>query len=110
MQGIEKKVDKSSTMYTDGFNSYDGLVDWGHRHHYRVHHGADEFVETRTPRNHINGIESFWGYAKNRLVKYQGVAKEGFYLHLTEREFRSNTREQDMYRFTLKEPRKKALN
>ena len=98
MQIIEEKVDKSSTMYTDGFNSYDGLVDGGYRHHYRVHHGADEFVEAENPRNHINGIESFWGYAKNRLVKYQGVAKEGFYLHLTEHEFRSNTREQDIYR------------
>lgn len=75
MQGIEKKADKSSTMYTDGFNSSDGLIDWGHRHHYRVHHGADELVETRTPRTHINGIESFWGYATNRLVNTRGLPR-----------------------------------
>lgn len=110
MQVIEEKVDKGSTMYTDGFSSYDGLVDWGYRHHYRVRHGEDEFVERGNSRNHINGIESFWGYAKNRLVKYQGIAKEDFYLHLKECEFRFNMRGQDMYRYLLKELRKRALN
>ena len=110
MQVIEGKVSKESTLYTDGFSSYDGLVDWGYRHHYRVSHGENEFVELANRRNHINGIESFWGYAKNRLVKYQGVAKEDFYLHLKECEFRFNMRGQDMYRFMLKELRERALN
>ena len=109
-QVIEEKVDKDSTMYTDGFRSYDGLVDWGYRHHYRVHHAENEFVEPANHRNHINGIESFWGYAKNRLVKYQGVAKEDFYLHLKECEFRFNMRGQDMYKFMLRELRNRALN
>ena len=38
-------MDKDSVMYTDGFRVYDGLVDWGYKHHYRVNHGNDEFVE-----------------------------------------------------------------
>ena len=29
---------------------------------------------------HINGIESFWSYAKRRLIKFNGVPKETFYL------------------------------
>lgn len=110
MQVIEGKVDKSSTMCTDGFSSYDGLVDWGYRHHYRVSHGENEFVELSNRRNHINGIESFWGFAKNRLVKYQGIAKEDFYLHLKECEFRFNMRGRDMYKFLLKEFRERPLN
>lgn len=110
MQVIEGKVDKSSTMYTDGFKSYDGLVDWGYRHHYRVRHGENEFVERGDPGNHINGIESFWGYAKNRLVKYQGIGKEEFYYHLKECEFRFNMRGRDMYRFMLRELRERPLN
>ena len=110
MQVIDGKVSKDSTMYTDGFKSYDGLVDWGYKHHYRVSHGENEFVERGNPSNHINGIESFWGYAKNRLVKYQGIPKEDFYLHLKECEFRFNMRGQDVYRFMLKELRKRALN
>ena len=110
LQVIDGKVDKDTVMYTDGFKAYDGLVDWGYKHHYRVHHGKDEFVEKGNPTNHINGIESFWGYAKNRLVKFQGVRKEDFNLHLKESEFRFNMRGQDMYKYLLKEFRNNPLN
>jgi len=37
---------------------------------------------------HINGIEGFWGYAKVRLVKFRGLSKNSFYLHLKECKFR----------------------
>ena len=110
MQVIEGKVSKDSTMYTDGFASYDGLVDWGYRHHYRTRRRENEFVERGNPENHINGIESFRGYAKSRLVKYQGIPKEDSYLHLKEREFRFNMRGRDMYRFMLRELRERPLN
>lgn len=110
MQVISGKVDKDSVMYTDGFRVYDGLVDWGYKHHYRVNHGNDEFVEKGNPGNHINGIESFWGYAKNRLVKFQGVRKEDFNLHLKESEFRFNMRGQDICKILLKEFRNNPLN
>ena len=75
MQVIEGKVDKDATVYTDGFRSYGGLVDWGHKHHYRVNHGENEFVNFDDRSNHINGIESFWGYAKNRLLNFLGNQK-----------------------------------
>ena len=110
MQVINGKVDKNTVMYTDGFRAYDGLVDWGYKHHYRVSHGADEFVEKGNSSNHINGIESFWGYAKNRLVKFKGLKKEDFNLHLKESEFRFNMRGQDMYKYLLKEFRNNPLN
>ena len=109
MQVIEGKVDKNATMYTDGFRSYDGLVDWGYKHHYRVNHGENEFVNFDDSSNHINGIESFWGYAKNRLVKFQGIKKDDFYLHLKECEYRFNMRDQNMYKCLLKEFRKRPL-
>ena len=32
MQVIDGRVDRSPTMCTDGFKSYDGLVDWGCKH------------------------------------------------------------------------------
>ncbi len=110
MQVIEGKVSRDSIMYTVGLASYDGLVDWGYKRHYRVSHGENEFVERGNPGNRINGIESFWGYAKNRLVKYQGIPKEDFYLHLKECEFRFNMRGRDMYRFMLRELRERPLN
>ncbi len=110
MQVTDGKVAKDAIMYTDGFKSYDGLVDWGYRHYYRVNHGDNEFVELANRRNHINGIESFWGYAKNRVVKFQGIMGDDFYLHLKECEFRFNMRCEDMYRFLLAEFRKRPLN
>lgn len=110
MQVIEGKVSKDPIMCTDGFASCDGLVGWGCKHHYGVSHGENEFVERGNPGNHINGIESFWGYAKNRLVKYQGIPKEDFYLHLRECEFRFNMRGRDMYKFMLRELRERPLN
>ena len=107
---IEGKVSKDPIMCTDGFASYDGLVDWGYKHHCRVSHGENGFVERGNPGNRIDGIESFWGYAKDRLVKYQGVPKEDFYPHLKECEFRFNVRGRDMYRFMLRELRERPLN
>ena len=49
---------------------YNGLVDFGYKKHFRVHHGKNEFARGNP---HINGIESFWGYSKNRLVKFTSV-------------------------------------
>ena len=108
--GCVGEASKDSIMYTDGLASCDGLVDWGHKHHCRMSHGENKFVERENPGNRINGIESFWGYAKNRPVKYQGIPKEDSYLHLKECEFRFNMRGRDMYRFMLRELRERPLN
>ena len=40
--------------------------------------------------NHINCIESFWGYTKHRLAKFNGIPKDKFDLYLKETEFRFN--------------------
>ena len=88
---INKKIPKTATLYTDGFKSYDSLVDVGYKKHYRVFHGKNEFAKTdQGVKNHINGIENFWGIAKVRLSKFRGLSKETFYLHLKECEFRFN--------------------
>ncbi|STZ51194.1 putative insertion element transposase [Neisseria dentiae] len=78
----------------------------GYEKHLRVHHGADEFARGA---QHINGIESFWGYAKNRLVKFNGVSKQTFYLHLKKTEFRFNHRHDDLYKVLLKILRNQPL-
>ena len=99
-------------MCTDGLAPLcDGLADWGHRHHYRVGHGESGFVEGGgDPGSRINSTGSLWGYAKSGLVKHQGTPKEGFYLHLKECELRFNMRGRDMYKFMLRELRKRPLN
>ncbi len=93
------KVDLTSTIHTDGFRSYDGIVHMGYQKHYRVQHGQDEFVRGNA---HINGIEGFWGIAKTRLVKFKGMSRSTFYLHLKECEWRFNHRDEDLYQLLLK--------
>lgn len=66
----------------------------------------NEFVNNKS---HINGIESFWGYAKHRLTKFKGLKAEYFDLHLKECEFRFNNRKGNLYKILLKEFREKPL-
>ncbi len=91
----------SSTIYSDCWKAYDGLVDYGAKAHYRVKHSKNEFANGK---NHINGIENFWGYAKHRLAKFKGIKKENFLLHLKEYEFRYNTKttQENLYQKLLK--------
>ena len=100
LQGIIRgHVEVSTVIHSDGWRGYDGLVDIGFDKHFRVNHGNNEFASGERP---INGIESFWGYAKRRLAKFNGVAKHTFYLHLKETEFRFNHRAVNMYLEILK--------
>jgi len=84
---IRSQVVPKSVVYSDSFRSYDGLVLDGFKH-YRINHDK-EFARKR---NHINGIENFWGYAKTKLKKYYGLNRKHFYLYLKEMEFRFNHR------------------
>jgi len=58
---------------------------------------------------HINGIESFWGYAKRRLAKFNGVPAHTFYLHLKETGYRFNHRRGNLYAVLLRMLRKQPL-
>lgn len=103
---IQARVNENSEVFTDGFRAYDGLVDAGYKKHHRVYHNANEFA---TGRKHINGIENFWGLAKTRLVKFRGIHKSTFYLHLKECEFRFNYRHENLYQLLLKIIRNQPL-
>lgn len=92
---VRGRVDLDTVIHTDGWRAYDGLVDLGYEKHYRVHHGDNEFA---VGERHINGIESFWAFAKLRLSRFKGLPKHTFYLHLKETEFRFNNRRIDLYK------------
>ena len=85
---IKKHVEGTSILYSDSYRSYDGLVLDGFEHH-RINH-SKEFARGR--RNHINGIESFWSYAKAKLSKFYGIRRQDYPLYLKEIEFRFNLR------------------
>ena len=96
---IRGKVSLDSVIHSDGWVGYDGLVDVGYAKHLRVRHSENEFADRS---NHINGIESFWSFAKHRLAQFKGVPKHTFYLHLKETEFRFNHRHSDPYKILLR--------
>jgi transposase len=104
---IKGKILADTTIYTDGWRSYDGLVLNGYKH-YRIHHHENEFARGK---NHVNGIESFWSYTKRRLNKFNGIQKTKFLLHLKESEYRWNirTNNDNMYKELLKNFREKPL-
>lgn len=77
---------KNTTIYTDKWKSYDGLVLDGYKHR-RINH-SKQYSDRKG--NHVNGIENFWSFSKRRLAKFNGVSRKTFYLHLKECEFRYN--------------------
>ena len=95
---IQGKILEGSTINTDGWKAYDGLVLNGYTHH-RVFHSKNEFARGK---NHVNVIESFWSFTKRRLAKFNGLTDNNFILHLKESEFRFNNRKLDLYAIMLK--------
>ena len=63
LQGIIHGNVKPSAVILRWLGWLDGLADIGFDKHSRVHHGDNEFANGE---RHINGIESFWSYAKRR--------------------------------------------
>jgi transposase len=90
---IKGHVLEGSTIHTDGWKAYDGLILNGYDH-YRVYHSNNEFARGK---NHVNGIESFWSFAKRRLAKFNGISSHKFHLYLKESEFRFNYRNSNIY-------------
>ena len=99
-------MESSNIVHTDEWRGYDSQVDIGVDRHFRVNHGNNEFVRGS---KHVNGIESFWSFAKHRLVKFNGVKKSKFELHLKETEFRFNHRHENLYLALLKLLRENPL-
>ncbi len=96
---IRGKVSLDSVIHSDGWRGYNGLVDVGYSKHLRVNHSDDVFAIGDI---HINGIESFWSYAKRRLHKFNGVSPKTFYLHLKECQYRFNHRNENLQLLLLK--------
>ena len=85
---IYEKVSIETTIYSDSWYSYRGL-DKDYAAHETVNHHRREYVRGKAS---INGIEGFWAYAKERLLRHHGVSPNHFLLYLKEMEYRFNHR------------------
>ena len=99
---IKGRIVLQSEVYTDTWKSYKGLNEKGYFHE-TIDHGQEEYVKIRkdkksnhkekqTRKIHINGIEGFWGYLKERLLKHHGLSKDNLIYYVKEIEFRFNNR------------------
>jgi transposase len=98
MAHIEQHTRKGSVYFTDAFRGYQSLQRYGK--HLVVNH-SKEFVNKNT-KNHINGIEGFWSYAKHILYNYRGVSRYHFPMYLKEIEYRYNHKNDNVFKLLLK--------
>ena len=94
---IKRKVRVGSTIMTDEFTSYKGLIYKGYIHRF-IEHGKEEYVNGVV---HVNGMENFWSWAKEHMFKFHGVFKPNFIYYLKEMEWKFNNR--------IKSPEQKAI-
>ena len=93
MGAIKEKTKKGSVFFTDDWKSYNSLEQYGK--HNIIKHSKDEFANEK---NHINGIEGFWSYAKERFHKYHGINRNNYPFYLKEMEFRYNNRNSNLFK------------
>jgi len=98
MTHIKNKTRKGSVYYSDTFRGYQSLKRYGK--HHTVNH-SKSYVDKRT-KNHINGLEGFWSFAKHILYNYRGVSKYHFPMYLKEIEYRFNHRRDNLFKLFLR--------
>lgn len=92
---IHEKVSIETTVYSDTLSSYQGLKG-RYADHQTLRHVRGEYVRGSAS---INGIEGFWAYAKERMLRPHGVSTDHFLLYLKEVEYRFNHRHLDPQEF-----------
>jgi transposase-like protein len=98
---ITKRVKSGSRICSDTYRSYTGLAARGYVHR-TVEHSQKEYVKGK---NHINGLEGFWGYLKRQLASRGGIRRERLPLYLAEYVWRYNNR-----KLTIEKQIEKLLN
>ncbi len=94
-----KTVRRGSTVYTDRYQCYDALMFCGYRH-VKIDHKR-YFARGKV---YINGVEGFWSFAKERLIKFHGISREKFPLYMKEMEFRYNNRHRPIFTRSARMP------
>jgi len=89
---IHLVVEEGTTIYTDGWSSYNKLELSGYKH-FKINH--DKKYANRKGE-HVATIDSFWRECLPKISRYRGGFRHNFPLHLKEQEFRWNYRREKM--------------
>lgn len=95
---IAQHTKPGGLYYTDDWHAYTRLSVRGEH----VVISKEKGKPKAKGRDHLNGIEGFWSFAKHWLHPYRGIPKHHFHLYLKETEFRFNHRDEDLFSLMAK--------
>jgi transposase-like protein len=92
---IRETIAEGSVVYTDEYDIYSRLSEWGYTHH-TVCHAAREFARDDDGDGfcevHVNTLEGFWSLLRSWLRPHRGISQEKLPLYLGFFEFVHNIR------------------
>ena len=92
---IRETIAEGSVVYTDEYDIYSRLSEWGYTHH-TVCHAAGEFARDDDGDGscevHVNTLEGFWSLLRSWLRPHRGISQEKLPLYLGFFEFVHNIR------------------
>jgi transposase len=92
---MTKVIKPGSLIYTDEYNIYDRLAQWGYRHK-SVNYSAGEYARDENGDGfhevHVNTMEGFWSLLRSWLRPHRGISQEKLPCYLAFFEFIHNVR------------------
>ena len=92
---IKQPVVSGTLIYTDDYNSYGRLCEWGYEHT-SVNHGLGEYARDEDEDGfcevHVNTMEGFWSLLRSWLRPHRGISQEKLPIYLGFFEFIHNAR------------------
>jgi len=92
---IEAAVAEGTQIYTDEYDIYARLPEWGYGHK-TVHHGAGEYARDEDGDGfheiHVNTMEGFWSLLRSWLRPHRGISQEKLPIYLGFFQFVHNAR------------------
>jgi transposase-like protein len=92
---LSKVIKKGTMVYSDEYDIYDRLIEWGYEHK-SVNHSAGEYARDEDGDGfcevHVNTMEGFWSLLRSWLRPHRGISQEKLPLYLGFFEFVHNVR------------------
>ncbi len=95
---IEEVITSGTMVYTDEYDIYSRLVQWGYGHQ-TVCHSKGEYARDEDGDGfheiHVNTMEGVWSLLRSWLRPHRGISQEKLPLYLAFFEFIHNARKRD---------------
>jgi transposase len=76
---IEQTIRPGTLIYTDEYNIYTRLIEWGYEHQ-TVNHAEGEYARDEDGNGfhevHVNSMEGFWSLLRSWLRPHRGISQE----------------------------------